>query len=313
MPTIRAIALSGLLLTACGDNMQSTLPGYVEAEYTRVASPRAGRLVHLPAEKGREVKAGALLFVLDADSEKAAVDEADARLQRNLAQAADLAKGKRRDEISILEAQLSATESALLLAQSDLKRQSELARAGFTSGANLDALQTRVQTEQARTREVAAQLKVARLAAREDVRVAAAAEINAAKAQLVQSRWNLEQKTVLAPVSARIDDTLYRVGEWVPAGMPVVSLLAPDAVKVRFFVPQEQLALFAPGQKLRVNCDGCQAFGAVVSYVASSAEFTPPVIYSRENRAKLVFMVEAKPEAGQQLSPGQPVDVSLVR
>lgn len=306
------VMLYGLLLSACSGEKPPTLPGYVEAEYTRVAVPIAGRLIRISVEKGAEIQAGAPLFVLEADSEKAAVGEARARVQRSAAQVADLAKGKRQDEIAVLEAQQSATQVGLTQALSDLKRQTELAHAGFTSGANLETLQTRVLAEQAKTREIAAQLKVARLAARDDARVAALADVSAAQAQLAQSQWRLEQKTVNAPVAARVDDTLYRVGEWVPAGMPVVSLLAPGALKVRFFVPQEKLAQFSVGKKLLVSCDGCTTFRAQVSYIAKNAEFTPPVIYSKENRAKLVFLIEAKPEIGPALSPGQPVDVSLV-
>lgn len=312
MKKILILMLPGLLLSACGDVTPQGLPGYIEAEYTRIAAPVAGRLVQLPVEKGAEVKAGTLLFVLESDSEKAALDEARARVLRSEAQVADLAKGKRRDEIAVLEAQLSAAQANFTQAQSDLKRQGELARSGFTSGANLELLQTRVRAADAQVREITAQLKVARLAARDDTRTAAKADVSAAQAQWAQSKWRLDQKAVVAPQAARVDDTLYRIGEWVPAGLPVVSLLVPGAIKVRFFVPQEKLAQFAPGQKLQIACDGCKSFSAKVNYVAKSAEFTPPVIYSKENRAKLVFLVEAQPDAGQKLSPGQPVDVSLV-
>ncbi len=305
------MVLLACLLAACGEEKNRVLPGYIEAEYTRVAAPIAGRLVQLSASKGAEVRPGSPLFVLEAESEQAAVDEARAHVRRSAAQAADLAKGKRQDEIAVLAAQQAAVHASLALAQSDLRRQGELARAGFTSGASLESLQTRVRAEQARLAEVVAQLKVARLAARSDAQTAAGADVAAAQAQLQQSRWRLEQKAVTAPVVARVDDTLYRVGEWVPAGNPVVSLLEPGAIKVRFFVPQEKLGQFSPDQKIQVHCDGCKAFTAKVSYVAKSAEFTPPVIYSKENRAKLVFLVEALPESGQALSPGQPVDVLL--
>lgn len=307
----RLIVLLAGLLVACGEGKDPVLPGYIEAELTRVAAPIAGRLVQLPVSKGAEVKVGAALFVLEAESEQAAVDEAQARVRRSTAQAADLAKGKRQDEIAVLEAQQAAAQASLALAQSDLRRQSTLARAGFTSGASLDALQSKVHAEQARLAEAAAQLRVAKLAARKDARVVAGADIAAAQAQLAQSRWRLDQKMVSAPVSARVDDTLYRVGEWVSAGNPVVSLQEPGAIKVRFFVPQAKLAQFPVGQKIQVHCDGCKNFSAKVSFVAKSAEFTPPVIYSKENRAKLVFLVEAIPESGQALSPGQPVDISL--
>lgn len=297
-------------LGGCGGSTTNTLPGYVEAEYTRVAAPIAGRLTQLSVQRGGHVTTGAPLFVLDADNEKAAVDEAKARLQRAEAQAADLGKGKRKDEVAVLLAQLAAGQSALVLARSDLKRQTELAHAGFVSGANLDALQTKVQASAAQVDEINAQLRVAKLASREDTRVAAGADITAAQASLAQSQWRLDQKAIRAPVTATVDDTLYRLGEWIPAGAPVVNLLAPDGIKIRFFVPQARLSEFKPGQKIHVRCDGCGApRPATITYVAQSAEFTPPVIYSQENRAKLVFLVEARPESTAALNPGQPVDV----
>lgn len=309
MKRVLMASLSSVVLIACSESAPPVLPGYIEVEYTQIAAPIAGRLIQLSVAKGVEVKAGMPLFVLESDSEQASLDEARALLQGSEAQAADLAKGKRKDEIAVLEAQQSAVLARLALAKSDLQRQSGLARSGFISSASLDALQARVRTEESQAQEIKAQIDVARLAARADARSAAEAAIVAAKARLAQSRWRVTQKNVLAPVSAHVDDTLYRLGEWVPAGSPVVSLQEAAAIKVRFFVSQSQLSQFQPGQKLRVSCDGCQPFAATVNFVAKSAEFTPPVIYSKESRSQLVFLVEAKPQAGAILSPGQPVDV----
>lgn len=297
------------VLAGCTKQAATVFPGYMEAEYTRVAAPIAGRLTRLAVSKGQEVNAGESLFVLEADSEQAGVAEAQSRLARNEAQLADLAKGKRQEELDVLKAQQLAVQASLALAQSDLKRQSALARSGFVSTASLESLQARVRAETARLEEVEAQLRVAQLAARRDAQAAARADVATAQAQLLQSQWRLDQKTVTAPVAAWVDDTLYRVGEWVPAGSPVVSLREASALKVRFFVPQAQLPQFAIGTAVTVRCDGCQPFTARVQYVAPNAEFTPPVIYSRESRAKLVFLVEAQPDKPASLTPGLPVDV----
>ena len=301
-----------LLLAACGEPEPASWSGYVEAEYTRLSSPVAGRLLTLETARGRTVAAGARLFVLDTEPERLAVDEARARLARNEAQAADLDKGRRADELAVVLAQERAATAAWRQAQDELLRQTRLAQEGFASGANLEALQSRRDAEAARLDEVRAQLKVARLAARDDARRAAGADIAAARAQLAQSDWKVAQKTVTAPQAAQVDDTYYQPGEWVPAGSPVVSLLSPAAVKLRFFVPQADLPRLLPGTRLRVQCDGCAApLMARVTYVAHQAEYTPPVLYSRENRAKLVFLVEAVPEKPAQLLPGLPVDLSL--
>ncbi len=109
-------------------------------------------------------------------------------------------------------------------------------------------------------------------------------------------------------------DTLFVRGEWVPAGSPVVAVLPPGNVKVRFFVPEPRLGALKVGQKVALACDACgSGLEATIAYIASQAEFTPPVIYSKDNRAKMVFLVEARPaaELAARLHPGQPVDVTV--
>jgi HlyD family secretion protein len=115
-----------------------------------------------------------------------------------------------------------------------------------------------------------------------------------------------------APAAARVADTYFRVGEWVNAGVPVVSLLPDGATKARFFVPEAELGSIAAGQAVTLSCDGCGApIPARITRIATQAEYTPPVIFSNAQRAKLVFMIEARPEPaeGKRLKPGQPLDV----
>ena len=110
-----------------------------------------------------------------------------------------------------------------------------------------------------------------------------------------------------------VADTLYTQGEFVQAGMPVTSLLPAENIKLRFFVPEKQLAAVKLGQDVQVACDGCAAISAKVTYVAPQAEYTSPIIYSKENRATLVFLIEARPtpELAIKLHPGQPVEIKL--
>ena len=143
---------------------------------------------------------------------------------------------------------------------------------------------------------------------------AAEAEVAAARESLRQADWRLRQKSVAASVAGTVTDTLFVRGEWVPAGAPVVVVLPPGNVKIRFFVPEPRLGALKVGQKVAIACDACgPGLEASVAYISPQAEFTPPVIYSKDNRAKMVFMVEARPAAGQsaRLHPGQPVDVTL--
>jgi HlyD family secretion protein len=111
-----------------------------------------------------------------------------------------------------------------------------------------------------------------------------------------------------------VQDTLYRSGEFVAAGNPVVVLLPPENLKVRFFVPQEILPKIKTGETIAVNFDGAtKNYSATINFISTQNEFTPPVIYNRENRAKLVYMIEAKfsPADAPELRPGQPVDVKI--
>ncbi|HET9642125.1 MAG TPA: HlyD family efflux transporter periplasmic adaptor subunit, partial [Burkholderiaceae bacterium] len=255
---------------------------------------------------------GTALFTLEQDFESEALGEAQAREERAAAVQRDLRKGQRPDELAAARAALLAAQAALKQSASDLARQRGLATQGFISGANLDALVARRDADAARVRQLEAELRVARLGARADAQTAAGVDTRAAAQVVAQNRWRLQQRSVQAPAAARVEDTLYRPGEWVAAGAPVVNLLEPGAVKLRFFVPEARLSQFPVGTTVSVGCDGCgQRLSATVRHVAQQAEYTPPVIYSQDNRSRLVFLVEAWPAPSDavRLHPGQPVDV----
>jgi HlyD family secretion protein len=132
--------------------------------------------------------------------------------------------------------------------------------------------------------------------------------------RLDQTDWSFDQKKQSAPQAGLVYDTLFRQGEWVAAGKPVVVLLPPQNIKVRAFVPETRVGSIHYGETAQVTVDGVRSpFGGKVSYISPRAEYTPPVIYSRETRAKLVFMVELifDPQAAANLHPGQPVDVEF--
>lgn len=157
------------------------------------------------------------------------------------------------------------------------------------------------------------QLRQKGLSSVEQVDVARTQE-QAAQAQQVQARWQLAQKSIVAPAAGSVQDIYYRVGEWAPAGAPVVSLLPPQNRKLRFFVAETELGRLRPGASIRAHCDGCAApISAQINFIATEAEFTPPVLYGRDQRARLVYRVEAQPDAASapRLHPGQPVDIEL--
>ena len=313
------LTLTGLLIaaagiTGCSHEAPQIYQGYAEGEFVRVAAPYAGSLTSLAVPRGTQVEAGAPLFALEQDNEKAARDEAEQHLKQAEAQLENLKKGKRPAELDVVIAQREQARSALQLSAADFSRDEKLAKAGFISSQKLDSDRTALQRDREHLKELEAQLATAKLAARVDEIRAAGAEVAASRATLARAEWSLAQKSVKAPVAGLVQDTLYVQGEWVPAGSPVVSLLPPQNIKVRFFVPETQVGALKTGQAVTVSCDGCSSpVSATINYIAPQAEYTPPVIYSKENRSKLVFLVEARPAPADatRLRPGQPVDVKL--
>jgi HlyD family secretion protein len=307
-------ALLGVLLVACSGERSSGYQGYVEGEYVHVASPVAGRLDKLHVQRGQTVEAKAPLFELEAEQEIAAKQQADEQLNAAVAQLADLKVGRRKPEVAVTQAQLAQGIAAEEQAALQLKRDEAQFAAGGIAKAQLEDSRANHAIKSARVRELTEQLDVSRLPAREDQIRAQNAQVAAARAAQSQAAWRLDQKRAAANQAELVADTLYREGEWVPAGSPVVRLLPPRNVKVRFFVPETAAGSLKPGSSVSVGCDGCGAgLAAVVSYVSNEPEFTPPVIYSNETRSKLVFLVEARTsvENAARLRPGQPVSVAV--
>jgi HlyD family secretion protein len=304
--------LAVLALAGCSDQPTAGFQGYIEGEFVYVAAPLGGTLINLAVSRGAEVQAGQLLFGLEREPEAAAAREADQRLAQAKARLENLTKGRRPSEITALEAQLERAKADLSLAELELDRRGKLSESHVISSEELDSAKARRDAGKAQVASLRADLETARLGAREDEIKAAEADVQATLAALAKALWAVEKKSQFAPTNALVHDTLYRPGEFVPAGNPVVVLLPPTNLKARFFVPQFELASIKIGQTVSVCLDGTPTpLKATVNYVSTQAEFTPPVIYSKENRAKLVFMVEAvfAPAEARNLKPGQPVEV----
>jgi HlyD family secretion protein len=287
--------------------------GYVEAEYVRVSPTQPGLLVGLNVARGEVVAAGALLFAQDEIGDRAARDEAAMKLGQAEAQLANLAKGGRPSEI---EAAAAATRDARAVrerAEADLHRIEPLVKEGVASRQRLDQLRAEFLQAQAQVTRAEANEATVRAAAREDEIVAQRAAVQAARATLAQAEWRLAQRRVAAPAGGLVADTMFRPGEHVAAGYPVVTLLPPENLLVRFYAPEPVLTRLAPGTALQVTCDGCaDTLAFRVSFVATRAEYTPPVIYSETTRGKLLYLIEARPERlPAPLRTGQPVTVAL--
>lgn len=300
-----------VLLCGCSRS-EDRYQGYAEGEFVYVSPVHAGQLLELAVKRGDQVAAGTLLYKLDSAAEEAALNQARQRLQQAQATLADQTKGKRPSEIESLKAQLHQAETGLELAEKMLKRNKGLLDTKAVSQQTYD----QALSERDRSFQLVVQLKsdlqTAGLGAREDQQRAAEEEVKARQAELDRAHWDLDQKQAAAPAAALVFDTLFRQGEFVPAGQPVVSLLPPANIKVRTFVPEPVLAAIKVGQKASIFADGSDAvLAGAISYISPRAEYTPPVIYSRESRSKLVFMVELSFDGttATQLHPGQPVEV----
>lgn len=263
-----------LLVSACGERAVGVLQGYGEADYIYLSAQDPGVVRELMVREGDRVEAGARVFSLDADRLSYSAQSAEA--QRAAAAAA------------VNTAQADAT-----LAQRNFARGLELFERGFYPRARLDA---------DRASRDAANARLAQ----------ARREAGAAGAQTELAQERVSDLAGVAPLGGTIEQIFHRQGEVVNAGEPIAALLAPENMKVRFFAPEALLSQLGVGARVLVSCDGCgEARAATVSFVAREPQFTPPVIYSLDQREKLVFLVEARLDAPGPVRPGMPVDVRL--
>jgi HlyD family secretion protein len=304
---------TALLLAGCAPKKSAGYQGYLEGEFVYVAAPLAGQLEKLAVAKGSRIAAGTPLFTLEHASELAAQSQAADQLRAAEARLADARKGQRPSELATLTARLDQARAAAELSALDLTRQKNLFDTRVLAAADYDRARLTHERNLRAVEELSAQLATAGLGGRTDALAAAEAEVSAAAAAKAKTDWAVAQKSQSAPRAALVYDTLYREGEFVAAGNPVVALLPAENIKVRFFVPEAEFAALTAGATVRIAITGRPApLEARISYLSPSPEYTPPILYNRENRSKLVFMVEAvftDANVARDLHPGQPVDV----
>lgn len=286
------------------------LSGYVEGETLYVGASNAGLVSTVAVQRGDRVRAGQPLFALDAGQLTAARDQAAAQLAAAEAQLRDAEKGQRPQELAVYDAERAAAEAQVRQARSDYDRIAPLVAKGVYAPARLDQVKAALDTARANAAAVARRKTVGELGQRPDAVNAARSAAASARQALAAAQDRLDQISPRAPAAARVQDVFYQPGEWTAANQPVVALLPDGRVRLRFFVPEGEVARYAVGATVRFSCDGCGTERAArINYVSPRSEYTPPVIYSREARQRLVFLVEARPEGGGPLAPGQPVDI----
>lgn len=310
------IAASFLLpVMGCGENTNDSFQGYVEGEFLYLAAPQAGYLKTLDAPRGSRVTAGQTIFMVADDPDNQVLVEAESHAESTKQKLLNLKEPKRQTEIAALEANLHAAEAALRLSHIHLQQQEKLLPQHFVAQVTVDEARSARDQAAAQVDAIKKQIATSQNTVGRQAEIhSAESDLKAANAQIEQKRWALEHKTVKAPTMGEVTDTYYQRGEWVPAGASVASLLPDARRRLRFFVPETKVAGIKMGDIVEASCDGCSApIRAHIDFISAQAEYTPPVIYSRGSREKLVFRVEAAPIAEQAglIHPGLPIDVRL--
>lgn len=321
MLVLRKMILAGAIAAAafvfmpgCAKKSTNTYQGYIEGKFVYVASPQSGRLNQVDVARGDTVAAGHLLFALDDEPEASEMRTAEQVLRSSESRLNDLETGKRPAEVDVTRAELEQAVAEKKQADEILASDEAQFKAGGIAQTELINAQGAAETSAAKVKEFEADLAVDALPAREQQIKAQTNQVAADRASLANAEWHLKQKQIASPRDGLVFDTLYRQGEWVTAGNPVVQILPPENMEIRFFVPETVVGGLRVGGSVRVACDGCASdVVAKISFVSPQSEYTPPVIYSNENRSKLVYMVIANPsaQAAATLHPGQPVEVTV--
>lgn len=287
--------------------------GYVEGEFLLIAPVAVAQVDTLAVRRGDRVAVGATLARMERRDAEIALAQAEAALARAESELADLRAPRRNEEIRAIEAELASARAQADEADREAQRQSELLLRGAVSRTQLDDAQTRADVAHARVAEVEANLAVSHLPARDQQIAAAEAAVAVARSSRDAAAWQLSKREIAAPRAGTVSEVFRRAGEIAGPQAPILSLLPEGAVLLRLYAPETLVSGLAPGVVLAVDCDGCPpGTTATVSYVSDQPEFTPPVIYSVENRQKLVYLIEARPDPGAVLlKPGQIVDVRL--
>ncbi len=315
IPLIGRALVSALVLLALGGckPVERGYQGWVEGDFLFIGPEETGRVTELAVAEGREVKAGDFLFAVDSAVQTADVEAAKAALDQARARLARIEAAQQRpEEVAVLEASRNQARAAVEFSTSEIARVRALIDKGVSTRQQLDQAQANYDRDRALLDNITRQIEVAHLSGRSEDIDAARFAVDGAQAQLVNAQARQARTRVFAQVAGRIEEVYYRQGEVAPQGRPVVSLLPPENVKLRFFVPQALLPRAAINGVVFVSCDGCQAgLTGRISFISQQAEFTPPVIFSLEERQKLVYMIEARPEKPALLRVGQPVSVEL--
>ena len=287
--------------------------GYVEGQFVLLAPVEIAQIESIELSRGDRFGEGDVLVHLEQRDAEIAVATARAGIAQATNTLQNISHGRRPEEIAVIEASLQSAKLQAEDASREYDRQKALFDRGVIAKAKLDLATTQKDVSAARVSELNANLAVAKLPARPEEIAVANATVEQAEAALENAEWRLSKRSLTATSEGVVFDIIRNKGEIAGPQAPVLSLLPDGAVSLQVYVPQTNIAGLSVGSILSVDCDGCpDNLSAEITYIANEPEFTPPVIYSLENRQKLVFLVEAKPlEHSFRLKPGQIVSVDL--
>jgi HlyD family secretion protein len=311
---LAASALSVPLLVSCSNSNNDVVQGYIEGDYTYIASAESGNVNDLLVARGDAVELGDTLVTLDNQPQGDQLAQAQAQLASSQATLHDMTLGERPEEIEQIQANVEAMQAATIYYKSEAERYQNLSTQDYATKSDYDEAIYQYGVSSAKLKGYEAQLALSYQGQREGQVEAQEEMVQANVANVAIAQWGEAQKTLVSPVSGIVNDTYYVNGEWVNAGQAIASVLSPENVYIVFFLSQEIIGGVKVGDEVSFQCDGCKnPAQATINYIANQVEYTPPVIYSEDMRDKLVFEVQASTAKKKALDfhPGQPVDVSL--
>ena len=273
---IKVCCLVSTLFLVSGCNKENTAyQGYVDGELRYISADFPGILENLYVRRGDNVTVGEKLFTLEKNPEKDSFTEAN-------------------DRLSEAQAEIDRLNKSLEYDKTKLQRRLDLKTKNFSSQEDVDSAQNEYDITYQQW-----------LKAKEDLLASTAIRNRLA--------WTVSRKEVSSNLNGFVFDTYYKPGELILAGRPVLSLLAPEDVRILFFVPETEISKIKIKQKVKITCDNCKPITAIVTYISPRAEYTPPINYSEQLRSKLIFMIEARsdPETNKTIHLGLPVSVTL--
>ncbi len=309
------VLIAMLIITGCDNKPDNILSGYSYGDFVYLSYSGNEKIERLLINKGDNVTTGQELVKMESFDTQNILLRAEEKLSAESALLRNLESGERPEELDIIRAQIKKARSAESQVKRQLGRYRNLYASHAISLAEWEDIRDELTQKGAQVEELINQLKARQLPARQDEISQQLSLVAVAKHERDKALWDVQQTTIVSPVNAKVFDIIYRAGERPSSGKSIISLLPPDNVKVRFFIPEVMLGKFKVGDKVRLICDGCaEPIPGVINYISPEAEFTPPVIYSTKRREKLIFMAEAIPAPNQaeRMKIGQPFDVEII-